>query len=66
MLTFSISHEGGVDEDDVDRGGAVAIGLGGCLILSLIVDILGLSVLYLVALLSFRIDVCRSQHALGL
>ena len=66
MWASWISLGGCVVEDDVDGGGAVAIGLGGCLILSLIVDMLGRSVLYLVALLSFRIDVCRSQHALGL
>ena len=63
MWTSSISNEGGVDED-VDGGGVVAIGLGGYLILALIVEMFGLSVL--VTLLSFLTGVCRSQHSLGL
>ena len=47
----SIQYHGSLSTDggDVDDGGAVAIGLEGCLILTLIVDMLGLSVLYLVA-----------------
>ena len=62
MWASWISLGGCVVDDDVDGGGAVAIGL----ILSLIVDMLGLSVLYLITLLSFLTGVCRSQHALGL
>ena len=59
----SIQYHGSLSTDggDVDDGGAVAIGLEGCLILALIVDMLGLSVLYLVVLVSFLTGV-RLQY----
>ena len=49
--------------DEVGGAFGVAIRLGGCLKLSLIVDMLDLSVPFLVALLSFPTIGCGSQHA---
>ena len=50
--------------DEVGGAFGVAIRLGGCLKLSLIVDMLDLSVPFLVALLSFLTIGCGSQHVL--